>query len=463
MLSEETARQAGFQSLIAFAQLTYPKYQVSWHHLKISTALRRVAEGKCKRLIIAMPPRHGKTELASIRFAPWLLARRPQASVIAATYAQDFADELGRKARAVMGSAAYRCLFQHSMLAPDNRAVSRWQTNAGGSYYAVGVGGPLTGRGADVLLIDDPHKNREEAESAVMRERVWDWFRSTAYTRLEKDGAVVVIMTRWHEDDLVGRLLNGDERWEVLTLPAIAEHDEPERKMGEALWPQKYNAEVLAQTRSIVGEREWSALYQQRPSPAHGALFRPDRLGAIDAEPAGVDWVRAWDFGATTDGDPTVGAKVGLLNGRTIIADVVRMQGPPEEVEHTLLATATRDGVNVRIDLPQDPGQAGKAQVQAFTRMLSGYRVTSSPETGDKTLRAEPLAAQVNVGNVSLVRGTWNAVLIDEMRSFPNGKHDDQVDALSRAYAALVGPTNTGVLDYYRAQATKLNEQRTGT
>ncbi len=458
--AHQTALQvAARRSLLHYAQLTYKGYRASWHHQLIARTLQRVATERGLRIIVSMPPRHGKTELASIRLAPWLLSRRPTASIIAATYAQDFADELGRKARAVMQSTMHRCLAPQAKLAPDNRAVSRWQTQAGGSYYAVGVGGPLTGRGADVLLIDDPHKNRAEAESKVTRDTVWDWFRSTAYTRLEQGGSVVIIMTRWHQDDLVGRCLDTGETWDVLSLPAIAEHDEPHRHAGDALWPEKYPVEALEQIRRTVGEREWAALYQQRPAPLEGALFRPDQLQVIDAEPAGVDWVRAWDFGATRDGDPTVGAKLGLRDGRPIIADIVRLQGPPEVVERTLLATASRDGTAVKIDLPQDPGQAGKSQVQHFTRLLGGYTVRSSPETGDKVLRAEPLAAQVNVGNVSLVRGAWNQALIDEMRVFPNGSHDDQVDALSRAYAHFVAPSTTGILDYYRdlAQQTKRN------
>lgn len=461
MLDENHARMAARESLMAFCYLTCRGYEVSWHHQRIGTALHDIATGRTKRLIIAMPPRHGKTELASIRFAPWLLARNPRINVIAATYAQDFADELGRKARGVMGDAVYRCLFPHAALMPDSRAVSRWQTIAGGGYYAVGVGGPLTGRGANVLLIDDPHKNREEAESAVMRARVWDWFRSTAYTRLEKDGAVVVIMTRWHEDDLVGRLLNSDEPWEVLSLPAIAEADEPERQAGEALWPSKYPADVLQGIHATIGDREWAALYQQHPAPAEGALFKPDQLAVVDAEPSGMDWVRAWDFGATRGGgDWTVGAKLGVRDGRLVIGDIVRLQGAPEQVEKALLAAASRDGLGVRIDLPQDPGQAGKSQVQYFTRLLSGYRVTSSPESGNKVLRAEPLAAQLNVGNVSMVRAPWNAALLDELRSFPVGAHDDQVDALSRAYAATAAPGSTAIIEYYRRQAEKAGAGR---
>jgi predicted phage terminase large subunit-like protein len=451
MIDEKQARAAASASLIALAKLTFRGYEASWHHRRIARALERVAREPDARLIITMPPRHGKTELASVRFAPWLLANRPAAHVIAATYAQDFADELGRKARGVMTSNVYRALFPHARLSDDNRAVSRWQTVSGGSYYAVGVGGALTGRGADVLLIDDPHKNRAEAESKIVRDAVWDWFRSTAYTRLEKGGSVVIIMTRWHEDDLVGRCIESGEPWEVLSLPAITEADESERKKGDALWPDKYPVEALERIRTTVGEREWTALYQQRPAPLEGALFKPDRLTLIDAEPAGVRWVRAWDFGATAGGgDWTVGTKLGVRDGRPIVADVVRFQGAPEDVERTLVATASRDGRGVTVNIPQDPGQAGKAQVQYFARLLGGYTVKASPETGDKVLRAEPFAAQVNVGNVSLVKGSWNAALIDEMRSFPNGRHDDQIDALSRAYGNFFAPQTTAVIDYLR-------------
>ncbi len=456
-LAAALRRSNAEQSLIAFAKLTHGNYRPNWHHELLASKLEAVASGKIKRLVVSMPPRHGKTELCSTRFAPWLLTRHPQASIIAATYAGEFADDLGRKARSVMEQPAYERLWPRSKLADDSRAVSRWQTVSGGSYFAVGVGGPLTGRGADFLLIDDPHKSRAEAESKIMREGVFDWFRSTAFTRLEKGGAVVIISTRWHEADLVGRVLADGEPWDVVSLPAIAEEADEYRQPGEALWPDSFDSEALAKIRNVVGEREWSALYQQRPAPLEGALFKPDALGILDGEPAGVEWVRAWDFGATAGaGDPTVGVKLGMWNGRPVVADVVRFQGAPDEVERVLVATASRDGLACAIDLPQDPGQAGKAQVQYLTRALSGYRVRSSTESGDKVTRAEPLAAQVNVGNAALVRGAWNLEFIEELRVFPNGRHDDQVDAASRAFASFVMSSNTGILEYFRQQAEKL-------
>ncbi len=457
-LTAALQRSAAESSLIDFAKLTHVDYRPNWHHVLLASKLEAVARGEIKRLVVSMPPRHGKTELATIRFAPWLLTQRPRASIIAATYSGEFADELGRKARAVLEHPAYSSLWPRSALSADSRAVSRWETVSGGSYFAVGVGGPLTGRGADFLLIDDPHKSRAEAESKVIRDGVLDWFRSTAYTRLEKDGAVVIISTRWHQDDLVGRVLTDGEPWEVLSLPAVAEVADEYRQPGDALWPDKFTAEALGKIRRAVGEREWSALYQQRPAPLEGALFKPDALEVIDAEPAGVEWVRAWDFGATAGGgDPTVGVKLGMWNERPVIADVVRFQGSPDEVERVLLATASVDGRNVTIDLPQDPGQAGKAHVQYLTKRLAGYNVRSSPETGNKVTRAEPLAAQVNVGNAYLVRGSWNRDFIEELRMFPNGSHDDQVDAASRAFAFFVLPKSVAIIEYYRQQCEKLN------
>jgi predicted phage terminase large subunit-like protein len=439
-LTAALRRREAEKSLIAFAQLTHPDYRPNWHHRLLAQKLEDVAAGRCRRLVVSMPPRNGKSELATVRFAPWLFARRSRCSVALATYSADFADEMGRKARSVLDLPVYRELWPNARLAADSRAVAHWETANGCHYYAVGVGGPLTGRGADVLVVDDPHKNLEEARSKVVRDAVFDWYTSTAHTRLEKDGAVVVIATRWHESDLIGRLLlEGGEAWEVLSLPAIAERADEYRAVGDALWPERYSLEALASIRATLGEQQWASLYQQRPAPLEGALFKPDAITVIEAEPADVKkWVRAWDLGATAQGDPTAGVRMGEWGARRVVADVVRLQGSPDQVERAILAAASRDGVGCEIHLPQDPGQSGKAQIQYLTSRLAGYNVKSSPETGSKVTRAEPYASQCNVGNVALVRAPWNRAYIEELRVFPNGAHDDQVDASSRAFAALV-------------------------
>lgn len=378
------------------------------------------------------------SELASIRFPPWYLANNPTKNVIVATYAQDFADDLGRKARMVMMNTHHRAFFKSARLAPDNRAVSRWSTVSGGSYYAVGVGGPLTGRGANCLLIDDPIKNRAEAESALIRDQLWDWYRSTAYTRLEDNGAVVIISTRWHESDLVGRVLQSGEDWEILNFPAIAEKDEEFRKAGEPLWPQKYGLEELQRIQETIGEREWAALFQQRPAPLSGALFNADKIIPVDSLPRGK-MVRAWDLASVSDGgDWTVGILMVGYERTYGIMDVIRFRGGPHEVEKMILDTAIRDGSGVPIYIPEDPGQAGKSQSAYLAGKLAGFRVNFVRMSGSKTIRAEPFASQVNAGNVFMQRAAWNSILVDELKSFPVGRHDDQVDALSLGFSSLI-------------------------
>ena len=255
-------------------------------------------------------------------------------------------------------------------------------------------------------------------------------------------------MTRWHEDDLAGRLLLIEaERWRVLSLPAAAGADDPlGRAPGEPLWPEWESGAELADKRRALGERDWSALYQQNPRPAEGALFRVRRIPILDAAPAGGRAARGWDLAATAavgteDPDWTVGLKLGRLrDGTFVVLDVVRLRGAPDEVHSAIINTAGIDGREVLIGLPQDPGQAGKGQVQYLARRLAGFRVEASPETGDKATRATPVASQVNVGNIGLVRAPWNQALLDELAAFPSGRHDDQVDALARAFGLLVAP-----------------------
>ena len=282
------------------------------------------------------------------------------------------------------------------------------------------------------IIIDDPHK-ADEARSDVVRQGVLDWFQTTLESRKNSpDTPIIVIMQRLHEDDLAGWLLRGGngEKWEHLCLPVWNED-------GTPLWPEKHDAEEL-QRMEAAAPYVFAGQYRQRPAPPDGGVFKPDKIEVVDAVPTGVRWVRGWDFGSTTDGDATAGGKLGLLpDGRYIIGDLVWMQAGPDERDDALKKTAARDGKAVRISIPQDPGQAGKTQVLYLTRQLSGYPVRSSPESGDKITRAEPFASQVNVGNVLMLRAAWNDALVNEMRLFPNGAHDDRIDSLSRAFAEL--------------------------
>lgn len=263
--------------LAAYAALLYPKFALPHHIQRIIEELEAVERGEVDRLIIALPPRHGKSLVTSQLFPSWYLGRHPDRSVILTSYGAELAVDFGRKVRAFVADQYHRTVFPQSTIADDNSAAHRFGLDAGGAFYAVGAGGPITGRGADLLLVDDPIKSREVAYSATERKSLQEWYESVAYTRLEPGGAVVIIQTRWHQDDLVGWLLreHPEENWRVVSLPALAEPgDLLSRQEGEALWPERYPVETLERIREAVGTASWAALYQQRPVAEEGGLFK---------------------------------------------------------------------------------------------------------------------------------------------------------------------------------------------
>lgn len=425
-------------NLLPFARATLSAYRYSHHLDHLAAALTALERGMTRRLLITMPPRHGKSELSSVRFPAWYLGRHPDHRIIIASYAADLAERFSRRVRAVVESELYSEIFPDVRLAQDSSRVSAWDIRGhAGGLKAVGVGGPVTGFGANCLLIDDPVKNREEAQSETLRNKIWDWFTSTAYTRLDDRGSVIVIMTRWHEDDLMGRILqaeaDGGERWSKLHLPARDEQ-------GRPLWPERYDSEELATIERTIGPYDWAALYMGNPTPREGAYFRAEAIPIIAALPSGLPHVRAWDVAASAGaGDYTAGALMAGpdTDGKFYIADMVRGQWATDERNRMIRQTADLDGQAVKIVVPQDPGSAGVDAARAFVRLLHGHRVEVVRVTGDKVLRADPLSAQLNVGNVAMLRGAWNRAAIEEMRTFPLGRNDDQVDALSDAFAHL--------------------------
>lgn len=446
-----------------FAQRRGYAWQRAPHHRLICDALMRVFRGECRRLIINVPPRYSKTELAVVMFIAWAIGQRPDAEFIHTSYSGTLATNNSAAVRGVIQHEAYREIFG-AQLAGEARA--HWTTTAGGVMYATGAGGTITGFGAGkhrpgfggAIIIDDPHK-ADEARSDVIRQGVIDWFQNTLESRKNSpDTPIILIMQRLHEKDLAGWLLgdrgkdmtgppvaggNG-EVWDHLFLSAWADAGDT-----VPLWPEKHSADDLRRMEK-ASPYIFAGQYRQRPSPLEGGVFKPGQLQVVDAVPAGrIEWCRGWDL-ASVDrgGDYTAGGKLGkLADGRFIIAGMEREQLGPDDRDALLKNTAARDGRHVKVGLPQDPGQAGKTQVLALTRMLAGHIVATSPESGDKVVRAEPLASQVNVGNVLMLRGAWNDALIEEMRLFPNGAFDDQIDGLSRAFAELLGavdPTPAG-------------------
>ncbi len=392
-----------------------------------------------------MPPGSAKSTYASVFLPAWWFTQHPLDSIIAASHTTGLATYFGRKARSIIAEETKSLGYN---IAIRDRANAHWSTSGGGEYYAVGVRGAMIGRRADLAIIDDPVKSQAEADSPVHRDRIWDWYRSDLIPRLKPRARIILIMTRWHQDDLCGRLLAQDtSEWRCLRLPALAEdEDRLQRSAGEPLWPQWEDIQAILRRRTSVGERAWLAQFQQSPRPPTGALFKVSALGFVDAVPRETlgSVVRAWDLAATmstgsNDPDWTVGVKLMRHDtGHFTILDVVRFRGGPRDLEDGVAATARIDGHGVPIGLPEDPGQAGKSQVSYLTRQLAGYHIIPSRETGAKATRAAPVASQIAGGNVTLVRANWNHAFIEELCDFPYGRKDDQVDALSRAFGMLL-------------------------
>jgi len=419
------------KSLLDFCLYTNITYEIAPHHKLIAEKLEAVERGEIKRLMITMPPRHGKSELASRRFPSWYIGRNPDKQIIAASYNSDLANDFGREVRNIVGSPEFGNLFK-TCLSADSKAANRWHTDKGGMYVAAGVGTAITGRGADILLIDDPFKDRQEADSEVTRQRVWDWYTSTAYTRLMPGGAVVVINTRWHDDDLSGRLLeeqeNGGDKWDLLSLPAIDER-------GLPLWPEWYPLERLNQIKAVLPARDWNALYQQNPIPDEGDYFKSAWFGEYEELPKNLKFYGASDYAVTDQGgDFTEHGIAGVDgSGNIYIADWWRGQ------------TTSDVWIDKKCDLIQTYaphcwfGEAGPIRKAIEPFMLrrmqerEAYcRIEWLASVTDKPTRARPIQALASMGKVFFPKNAvWKDDLIVQLLRFPAGKYDDGVDVLS--------------------------------
>lgn len=384
--------------------------------------------------MINMPPRHGKSELASRRFPAWYIGRNPNKQIITASYSSDLATDFGREVRNIVASKEFARLFEGVRLAADSQAAWRWNTNRGGAYVAAGVGTGISGRGADILLIDDPYKDRQEADSETTRRRVWDWYISTAYTRLMPGGSIVIIQTRWHEDDLSGTLLEqmkgGGEEWRVLSLPALDDE-------GRALWPAWYDETRLDEIRRTIGHRDWSALYQQAPAPEEGTFFQRAHFKRHSEPPARVNVFMTSDYAVTEDGgDFTEHGVWGVWQEG---ADVRLSQ-----LDWWHGQTAADEWIERGLDLVQrhkplcwfgESGPIRKAVEPFLKRRMQERRAYCRlewlPSIHDKPTRARPFQALAAMGNVSLLADERGDRLLDQLLKFPAGKHDDGVDVCS--------------------------------
>jgi predicted phage terminase large subunit-like protein len=387
--------------------------------------------------MVFMPPRHGKSLLTSEIFPAWWLGQYPEKYVIAASYAQELADDFGRKVRNNCKSPQHEALFPEFSLRDDSQAVSRFHTSQNGVYYAVGAGGAVTGRGAHLLLIDDPTKGREDAESEASRRHLKDWYTSVARTRLMPNGSIVIILTRWHQDDLAGWLLreHAHEGWEVVNLPAISEGegDALGRPEGEALWTEAYPLSELETIKRSIGSRDWAALYQQRPAPQQGGLVKTAWFRRYDAPPAHPRRIiQSWDTGlkAAEVNDPSVCTTWAETDTGVYLLDVFVKRLEYPDLRRMAESLAIKWFPTIILIEDKASGQSIVQDLVASTRLP----VLPIEPKGDKVVRLMAVSAQIESGRVYLPNAApWLADYEAEMSSFPNAVHDDQVDSTSQA------------------------------
>lgn len=439
---ESSARPpASTTSLLEFCRVIDPMYERARHADVMIKHLEAVERGDLNRLMIFMPPRHSKTFHVSERFPAWCMGRKPRRQIILASYGAELAERNSRVARNLLYDE--RWPWPDVKIADDSAAINRWHTNQGGRVIAAGVGGAMTGFGADLLLIDDPVKGRQEADSEVMRERTWEWYVEVARTRLMPGGAVVLCQTRWHEDDLAGRLLNarGASEWTVLTMPAMAMSDDPlGRSPGAALWPEWFDLPALEEIKrdltSDQGSRAWLALYQQNPTPDEGGMFKRQWMQrrGMCARPLLRVLVLDSAFKTGVGNDPSAIATWETDGIDYYVRDLRLGRWEYPDLRDQMLtaaALAKPDAVLI------EDTAAGQSIIQELRR-ATALAIVPVKVTASKEARATAITPIFEAGKVTLNPdlpglSEW----IEEHAVFPNGQHDDCVDTTSIALAYL--------------------------
>jgi predicted phage terminase large subunit-like protein len=442
-----------------------PGMEMGWWQRQIAAELMRFwtewQSGNRPKLLIMAPPQHGKSRQV-VEFISWVAGQSPDIKAIYASFSDDLGTRANRDLQRIYDLERYHATFPGTQINSRNVVTLSSQTPRNstllsyvgreGFFRNTTVQGQITGQAMDLGVIDDPIKGRAEANSITTRNKAWDWLNDDFFTRLSKKAAVLGIMTRWHQDDPFGRLIERDPSIRVLRYPAVAESDEGHRLEGEALFPEHKPLDFLMERKATMANASWEALYQQNPIPREGSMFQRDWFNVTPAAPAGCRWVRGWDLAGSEGRDSayTAGILMGRSqDGRYFIADATRAQVTGAGVERLIANTAGQDAAEypgVRGSIPQDPGSAGKSWAQHLIKQIAPHNYRASTETGDKATRAEGLSAQAEGGNVYLVSGDWNKAFLDEITTFPVGKWKDQVDAASRAFSELLD-TSTYALE----------------
>lgn len=449
-----------------FKRRVWKRYKPTPFHDLIDSYLTKIVEylltnGEqgINRLIVCMPPRYGKTENISRHFPAYVLGMMPDIPVISTSYGSTLAVKNGRSVRNLVKRSEYQEIFPHIKLDTARQAAAEWYIERyGGGLISAGIGGGITGHGGKLVIIDDPIKRRAEAESPTYREHLREWYKSDLYTRLEEPNAIILMMTRWHYDDLAGWLLGDNvDGWIELNLPALAiENDPLGRAVGEALWPAKHDRSKLFKIAAQMGEYAFASMFQQHPPQAKGALFDATKIGVLEYTPEYTQVVRFYDLAVTAKSRSsyTVGLKLGITADELLVVmHVWRAQKEIPDVHAAIKKNAELDGKSVKIQLEAEKGGIIETQYLLRDEAMRGFTIDAEPPEGDKYTRAGPVASRVNAGRVAMLPGDWNQAFLDELAMFPNGEWNDQVDALSGAYKMLSNPTKDLVFDNFSSAA----------
>jgi len=443
------------RSLLEFTRQAWPilepgvKMKEGWAIEAICEHLEAVINGDIKRLVINIPPGASKSRLTRVMMPLYVWANKPWARIIGASYALSLAERDNYYARTILQTDWYQKNFGVSISSEQGAKVNFDNSHMGG-LRAMSVGGATTGFRGDFLILDDAH-NSSEGESDAKRSEAVQWFLETFQTRVNDldNSPIVVVGQRIHEEDVYRAAI--DLGYEHLNIPMEWEEDQrkttsigwtdPRTKEDELMWPERFSADAVERLKKALGPYASSAQLQQRPVPRKGGLFQVDSIRQIEELPD-EDFiaVRAWDLaGSEGKGAYTVGVK--LLWGQTsqqfYIADVVRKQLGGGAVRQLIQDIADQDGISTKIIVPRDPGQAGKVQSEDIIALLAGYNAKAEAQSGSKELRAEPLASQIEINRVNILKRTWTKAFLDELRFFPKSKFKDQVDAVSSAFNEL--------------------------
>ena len=435
-------RELSQTRFIKFVEAVWPSFISGRHHKRMADAFERVADGTCKRLIINMPPRHTKSEFASYLLPAWFLGKFPGKKVIQCSNTGELAVGFGRKVRNLVDSEVYHDIFPELTLQADSKAAGRWNTSKGGDYFAIGVGGTVTGKGADVLIIDDPHSEQEAAMAASNPEiydKVYEWYTSGPRQRLQPGGAIVIVMTRWASRDLTGQVLKSaaqrsGEEWEVIEFPAIL-------PSGSSLWPEFWALDELEALREELPNSKWQAQYQQNPIGNESAIIKRDWWKWWEQDdPPHCDYVlQTWDtaFEKTQRADYSAGTTWGVFNlhedhgaPNIILLNTYKKRVEYPDLKKDVLREYNEyepDGVLI------EKKASGAPLIYELRAMGIPVQEFTPGKGQDKIARLNAVSDIIASGKVWIPRTRWAEELVDEVASFPSGEHDDLVDATTLA------------------------------